>query len=121
MVLPGHPLIPLGVSFEPRLQAYWLPPEGGFPPTEGSNTGGSSEYQMAAYHHCSQMVSGSYYRSLPQCHHPALCSTKNAPTRGTRYPWGRLSPGFPPLDDHLTCRSPEDAGLRQQGLLRGGF
>ena len=48
-----------------------------------------------------------------QCHHPALCSTKNAPTCWTGYPWGRFSPGFPPSNDHLTGRSLDDAGLRQ--------
>ena len=40
MVPPGQSLLPLGVSFGPRLQAYWLLPEVHFPPTEGSNTEG---------------------------------------------------------------------------------
>ena len=40
MVLLGHSLLPLGLSFGPRLQAHWLLPEVLFPPTEGSNTWG---------------------------------------------------------------------------------
>ena len=40
----------------------------------------------------------------------AQCSTKNAPTRWTRYSWGWFSPGCPPPYNHLNCGSPEHAG-----------
>ena len=39
MVLPRHPLLPLGVSFGPLMYEYRLPPEVHFPLTEESNTG----------------------------------------------------------------------------------
>ena len=57
---------------------------------------------------------------VPACHHifSAQCSTKNAPTRWTRYPWGRFSPGYSPPYDHLNSGSPEHAGLREQIPLR---
>ena len=51
----------------------------------------------------------------------AQCSTKNAPTRWTRYPWGRFSPGCPPPYHHLNCGSTEHAGLREQIALRLGL
>ena len=56
----------------------------------------------------------------PACHHTfsVQCSTKNAPTRGTTYPWGRFSPGCPSPYDHLNSRSPEHAGLHEQIPLR---
>ena len=56
----------------------------------------------------------------PACHHTfsAQCSTKNAPTRWTRYPWGRFSPGYAPPYNHLNSGSPEHAGLREQIPLR---
>ena len=56
----------------------------------------------------------------PACHHTfsAQCSTKNVPTRWTRYLWGRFSPGCPPPCDHLNYGSPEHAGLREQIPLR---
>ena len=56
----------------------------------------------------------------PACHHAlsAQCSTKNGPTRYTRYRWGRFSPGCPPPYDHLNCGSHEHAGLREQTFLR---
>ena len=60
------------------------------------------------------MVGESYCPSLPPCHHPAQCSTKNAPTRWTRYPWVGISPGCPPPYDHPNCGSPEHAGLNEQ-------
>ena len=71
VVLHGHPLLPLRVSFRPRLWAYWVLPEVHISPTEGSSTGGHREYQVAPYLLCSQIVGGSYYPRLPQCHHPA--------------------------------------------------
>ena len=46
-----------------------------------------------------------------------LVSTKSASKRWTRYPWGRFSPRFPPPNDHLTGRTPGDAGVCQQGRL----
>ena len=54
------------------------------------------------------------------CHHTfsAQCSTKNAPTRWTRYPWGRFCPGCPPPYNHLNSGSPGHAGLREQIPLR---
>ena len=61
----------------------------------------------------------------PACHHTfsAQSSTKNAPTRWTRYPWGWFSPGCPPPYDHLNSGSgsPEHAGLREQIPLRLGL
>ena len=51
-------------------------------------------------------------RSFAQAPHhtfSAQCSTKNAPTRWTRYPWGRFSPGCRPPYDRLNCGSPEHA------------
>ena len=56
----------------------------------------------------------------PACHQTfcAQCSTKNAPTPWTRYPWGRFSPGCPPPYDHLNSRSPEHAGVCEQIPLR---
>ena len=56
----------------------------------------------------------------PACHHTfsAQCSTKNAPMRWTRYPWGRFSPGCPPPYHHHNCGSPEHAGLREQSPLK---
>ena len=56
----------------------------------------------------------------PACHHTfsAQCSTRNAPTRWTRYPWGQFSPGCPPPYDHLNSGSPERAGLRELIPLR---
>ena len=52
----------------------------------------------------------------PATHHTlsAQCSTKKAPMRWTRYPWGWLSPGCPPPYDHLNCGSPEHAGPHEQ-------
>ena len=44
----------------------------------------------------------------------AQCSTKSAPTRWTRYPWGWFSPGCPRPYNHLNYGSPEHAGLREQ-------
>ena len=52
----------------------------------------------------------------PASHHTfsAQCSTKNAPTCWTRYPWDWFSPGCPRPYDHLNSGSPEHAGLREQ-------
>ena len=59
----------------------------------------------------------------PACHHTfsAQFSTKNAPTRWTRYPWGWFSPGCPPPYDHLNSGSPEHAALREQTPVRLGL
>ena len=56
----------------------------------------------------------------PACHYTfsAPCSTKNAPSRWTRYPWGRFSPGCPPPYNHLNSGPPEHAGLCEQIPLR---
>ena len=56
----------------------------------------------------------------PACHltFSAQCSTKNAPTRWTRYPWGRFNLGCPPPYYHLTSGSPDHAGLGEQIPLR---
>ena len=43
----------------------------------------------------------------------AQCSTKNPPTRWTRYQWGWSSPGCQPPYDHPNCGSPDHAGLRE--------
>ena len=58
-------------------------------------------------------------RITSACHHtlPAQRSTKNAPTRWTRYPWVGSGPGCLPPYDHLNSGSPEHAGLREQILL----
>ena len=56
-------------------------------------------------------------RPIAQASHHTLsaqCSTKNAPTRWTRYPLGWFSPVCQPPYDHLHCGSPEHAGLREQ-------
>ena len=58
------------------------------------------------------MVSASYCLSLHAF--STQCSTKNAPTRWTRNPWGWFSPGCPPPCDDLSCGSPEHASLREQ-------
>ena len=52
----------------------------------------------------------------PASHHTfsAQCSTKKAPPRCTRYPWGCSSPACAPPSDHLHSWSPEHAGLREQ-------
>ena len=59
----------------------------------------------------------------PAFHHTfsAHCSTKKAPTRCTRYLWGRISPGCPPPYDHLNCGSPERAGPRENIRPRLGL
>ena len=56
----------------------------------------------------------------PACHHTfsAQCSTKNVPTRWTRYSWGWFSPVCPPPYDHLNSGSSEHADLREQISLR---
>ena len=56
----------------------------------------------------------------PACHNTfsAQCSTKNAPTHRTRYPWGRFSPGCLLPYDNLDSGSPQHAGLREQIPLR---
>ena len=76
--------------------------------------GGSSQYHQAAYQICSPVIGDSYYPSLPACHYPARCSTKNTPTSWTMYPWGWFSPGFPPLNNEPYCGSPEQVGLSEQ-------
>ena len=90
------------------------PPGGILPPHRGKQHWGSWEYHQAAYLVCSPLVGESYCPSLPPCHHPAQCSTKNTPTCWTRYPLGRISPGRPPPYNHPNCGSPEHAGLREQ-------
>ena len=81
---------------------------------------GSSEYPLAAYHDCSQMISGSYYRSL----HSDIIPHCVVPRKRPRAELGTLGGGsvleFPPPNGHLTSRSRQDARLRQQGLLGGG-
>ena len=46
------------------------------------------------------------------------CSSRNAPTRWTRYPLGWPSLGCAPPYSHLNSRSPEHAGLREEIPLR---
>ena len=50
----------------------------------------------------------------PITHQSAQCSTKNTPSRWTRYTWGRFSRGYPPPYNRLNCRSPEHAGQCEQ-------
>ena len=100
VVYPRHPLLPLGVSFEPLPQQYRLPPGGTLPPHRGKQHWGSSKYHEAAYLVWSPMVGESYCLSFPTCHHPAQCSTKNAPTQMISSSWGRTSPECPHPYDH---------------------
>ena len=96
MVLPRHP--PRGTLLPHRGKQHW----------------GSLKYHQAVCPVCSPMVGKSYCPSLPACHHPAQCSTKNTPTRWTRYPWDRISPRFPAPYDHPNWWSAEHAGLCRQ-------
>ena len=114
MVYPKHPHLPWGVSFGPLLQEYWLPPGGTLAPHQGrSNTEDRWNTTRPLILFAAQW---SVRPIAPASHHTfsRQCSTKNAPTLWTRYPWGRFSPGCPAPYGHLNCGSPEHAGLREQ-------
>ena len=118
MVYPGHPLPLLAVPFGPLLQEYLPPPGGTLPPHQGrSNT---EDRQNTTRPLILFAALWSVRPIAPACHHTfsAQCSTKNAPTRRTRYPWGRFSPGRPSPYDDLNCGLPGHAGLREQIPLR---
>ena len=99
-----------------RLQEYWLPPEIHFPRTKGETTLRIVGIPLLI----SFSAQWSVRPIAPACHHTfsVQCSTKNGPTRWTRYPSGRFSPGCPPPYDHLDSGSLEHAGLRAQIPLR---
>ena len=107
---PDIPSSRLGVSFRPLPQEYWLPPEVDFPRTKTDTEDRGHTTRPLMLFAAQWLV-----RPIaPASHHTfsAQCSTKNAPTRWTRYLWGRFSPGCPPQYEHLNCGSPEHAGLR---------
>ena len=90
------------------------PPGGTLPPHQGrSNTEDRRNTTRPVIFFAAQWSVRPIARA---CHHTfsAQCSTQNAPTRWTRYPWGRFSLGCPPPYDQLNSRSPENAGLREQ-------
>ena len=111
--IPKASPLPAGSLLQATPARVSAPPGRTLPPHQGKQHWESSEYHQAAYLVCSPMVVDTYCPSLPPCHHPAQCSTKNAPTRWTRCPSGRISPGCPPPYDHPNCGSPEHAGLRE--------
>ena len=100
------------------MQEYWPPPGGTLPPHQGrSNTEDRRNTTRQIILFADQW---SVRPIAPACHHTfsAQCSTKNASTRWTRYPWGQFSPGRPPPYDHLHSGSSEHTGLREQIPLR---
>ena len=104
---------PTGIIRRATPVGVFAPLGGTLGPHRAKEHRGSSDYQMTAYLGSKQVVGESYYPSLQPCHHPLRCSSKNAPTRWTRYPWGRFSSEFLPPNDQPTCGSPEHAGLRE--------
>ena len=111
MVYPRHLLLPLGVSFGPLLQNYWLPPEPHLPCTKGGATLRILTRPLILF-----AAQWSVRPIAPASNHTfsAQCSTKNAPMRWTRYAWGRFSRRCPPPYEHFNCGSPEHVGLREQ-------
>ena len=118
MVCPRHLVLPLAFSFGPLLQEYWLPPEGTLPPHQGrSNT----EDRRNTTRRLILFAALWSVRPIAPAYHltfSAQSSTKNAPTRWTRYPCSWFSPGCPLPYDQLNSGSPEHAGLREQIPLR---
>ena len=113
MVYPGHPLLPLRVSFGPLLQEYWLPAE-----VHLSRTKGEATLRIVGTPRgrsfCLQPNGRCVLLPQPLTAFSAQCSTKNAPTRCIRYRWGWFSPRCPPPYDHLNSGSPEHASLRER-------
>ena len=109
---------PVGSLLRATPAGVLAPPGGTLPPHQGrSNTEDHRNTTRLLVLFAAQ---SSVRPIAPACHHTfsAQCSTKNAPTPWTRYPWGRFSPGCPPPYNHLNSGSPEHAGLREQIPLR---
>ena len=112
---------PLGSLLWATSAGVLTPPGGTPPPHQGrSNTEDRRNTTRRLILFAAQW---SVRPTAPASHHTfsAQCSTKNAPTRWTRYPLGRFSPVCPPPYDHLHCGSPEHAGLREQVPPRLGL
>ena len=104
---------PVGTLLRATPAGVLAPPGGTLPPHQGrSNTEdcGNTTRQLILF-----AAQWSVCPISPASHHTisAQCSTNNAPTRWTRYSWGRFSPGCRPPYDHLNCGSREHAGLRE--------
>ena len=100
-----------------RWQSRLAPPRGTRPPHQGrSNTEDHRNNTRLLILFAAQW---SVRPIAPACNHTfsAQCSTKNAPTRWTRYPWGRFSQGCSP-PYHLNSGSPEHTGLCERIPLR---
>ena len=112
---------PVGSLLRATPAAVLAPPGGTLPPHQGrSNTEDHRNTTRPLILFAAQL---SVRPIAPASHHTfsAQCSTKNAPMRWTRYPWGRFSPGCRPPYDHLNCESREHAGLREQIPPRFGL
>ena len=120
----GIPLTfpPPAESLLPATVAGVLPPPGGTrPPHQGrSNTEDHRNTTRPLILFAAQW---SVRPNAPASEHTfsVQCSTKNARTRWTRYPWVGFSPGCPLPYDHLNCGSPEHAGVREQTPPRLGL
>ena len=117
-VIPQTSPPPVGSLLQATPAGVIAPPGGILPPREGrSNTEDRRNTTRPLILFAAKWL----VRPIaPACHHTfsAQCSTKNAPTRWTRYLWGRFSRGRPSTYIHPNSRSPEHARLRQQFLLR---
>ena len=112
---------PVGSLFRATPAGVLAPPGGTLPPHQGR--GNTEDCQNTTRPLIFFAAQWSVRPIAPASHHrfSAQCSTKNAPTRWTRYPRGSFSPGCPAPYDHLNCGSPEDAGLREQIPSRLGL
>ena len=109
---------PVGSLLRATPAGVLAPPGGTLPPHQGgSNTEDRRNTTRRLILFAAQWL---VCPIAPACHHTlsTQCSTKNAPTRWTRCPWGPFSPGCPPPYHHLNSKSPEHAGLREQSPLR---